>query len=480
MTTTENATRLRNEAKEAREALQNPHPEAAPHISVTGSNPPEPQPEPQPEPWQPPMIQRYKIPDKIRPREFILNRWYIVGYLSITAAPGGTGKTSIVDVETVSIALGKNLLDPKQKSIPGGARRVLVLTLEDDKDEYYRRQKGIHLQYGLTKEEIETLEANIEVFYIEEGAWSFTTPTTTKIGVEPNKQLQEWLIDYLQAGNIKVMTVDPLIGAHGASENSTEEMQIVAAAIRHIAAKARVAIQLLHHNRKGGENTSDAIRGSVALIAAARAARMLYRPTEEGASDMGIPHEDRHHVILESKAKENLTPANDELTTGMYRMNSQLLGHTEPGLPQDNVGVAVHYQKPGATDWLTETDIKRIQLAIAKADVTTRKASEKAKDGTWIGDIIIDSMDLSPLAKGGTTKKDRESIPGAQTDHERVRKLLTIWESTGTLVRRQEPGDTWGKKAGATVPVLEMANRDKKEAPGNSDEIPANFGTAPF
>ena len=84
------------------------------------------------------MVKPFQRISDIPPRK-IVYRKYIKGYVTGTTAGGGTGKTSVVDVEAVSMALGIDLLHPERKTIRYGPARVIMLSLEDDEMEYARQ-----------------------------------------------------------------------------------------------------------------------------------------------------------------------------------------------------------------------------------------------------------------------------------------------------------------------------------------------------
>jgi AAA domain len=71
----------------------------------------------------------------------------------MTAAPGGTGKSSLVLAEAVAMATGKDLLGVGYT--PERKLRVWVWNGEDPIDEAQRRIAAICLHYGVKREHIE-------------------------------------------------------------------------------------------------------------------------------------------------------------------------------------------------------------------------------------------------------------------------------------------------------------------------------------
>ena len=68
------------------------------------------------------MKLRWFTPVDIRslpPRRWLYGRHYQRGVVSATVAPGGTGKTSLVMVDAVAMATGRNLLGSSPRNAAG-------------------------------------------------------------------------------------------------------------------------------------------------------------------------------------------------------------------------------------------------------------------------------------------------------------------------------------------------------------------------
>ena len=70
--------------------------------------------------------------------------------VSLTVAPGGTGKSSLATVEALAMATGRKLLHDE----PWERVRVWLWNGEDPKDELQRRIAAACLHYGISREEI--------------------------------------------------------------------------------------------------------------------------------------------------------------------------------------------------------------------------------------------------------------------------------------------------------------------------------------
>ena len=89
-------------------------------------------------------------PTKIKPREWVYRPFCIRKFAGSTVATGGAGKSSLLLVETVAMASGKNLLgiDPE----PG--LKVWYWNGEDPQDELQRRVQAILKHYQVTAADI--------------------------------------------------------------------------------------------------------------------------------------------------------------------------------------------------------------------------------------------------------------------------------------------------------------------------------------
>ena len=85
------------------------------------------------------------------PREWLYDRHYIRGYIGATVAPGGAGKSSLVIVEALAMATGRDLLGVK----PRKRLKVWLWNGEDPLDELQRRIAAACLYYGVGQADID-------------------------------------------------------------------------------------------------------------------------------------------------------------------------------------------------------------------------------------------------------------------------------------------------------------------------------------
>jgi RecA-family ATPase len=70
---------------------------------------------------------KWRDPSTIPPRRFLYGRHFIRGFLSVTAAVSGLGKSSLVLLESIALGTGRDLLGIK----PWERAQVWYMGLED-------------------------------------------------------------------------------------------------------------------------------------------------------------------------------------------------------------------------------------------------------------------------------------------------------------------------------------------------------------
>jgi hypothetical protein len=183
-------------------------------------------------------------PTKIPRRQCLYGKHYYRKYVSITVAPGGRGKTSLVLVANVAMAIGRPLLGvPVPKRL-----RVWYWNGEDPQEEIDRRVAAMCLHFGIDQKEL------AEWLCTDNGR---DTPICIadqnggKIIFGPDTQvLTKALIDNAR----DVLTLDPFIKAHGVSENDNGAIDRVARQFAAIANEANSSIELPCHVRKASSS----------------------------------------------------------------------------------------------------------------------------------------------------------------------------------------------------------------------------------
>ena len=318
-------------------------------------------------------------PALVKPREWIYRPVYIRKYVTLTAARGGTGKSSLVMTEAIAMATGRSLLGIK----PSAALRIGYFNGEDPKGELDLRFHGICLHYGISADD---LEGNL--FY-DNGR---DMPIKLATGNGISKPDVNEVLYAIRHNKLDHMTIDPFVSSHSVNENSTELIESVAKQWGHIADEANCSIGLVHHVRKSTTGKVAAIedsRGASSLIDAARVRRIVNTMTVEQARAAGISPERRGYYISSDLSRSNLGPPDGSLT--YYELLSVDLNNGLDGNQADEIGVPMPFDYKTATDIKFDDDDRERMLAVIRKRTDWRK-SDKAAD--WIGNAMAAAVGL--------------------------------------------------------------------------------------
>lgn len=348
-------------------------------------------------------------------------------FVSATVAPGAAGKTSLLLVEAISLALGRSLAG-EQVHEPC---RVWVINLEDPLEELERRVIAICLHYG-----IDPVALNGRLFLNSGRDTEVVIATTTRNGTIIAEPVVEALTAAIVENQIDVVVLDPLVKAHAVNENDNNAIDTVCKAIARIADATDTAWDLVHHVRKvhGPEITVEDGRGASALLAAARSARVLNPMTKEEADRAGV--EKHRGYFRTDNGKANLAPPPDR--SSWFRLASVSLenGGDNPFDQPDHVAVVVEWQWPDAMESVTVAHLRAVQ---AKAKSGTYRENIQAKD--WIGVAVAAVIGLDHKSKGHRTI---------------INAALSRWYATSMLVKMDRKNDHGEVKT--FVEVGELAN----------------------
>jgi hypothetical protein len=273
-------------------------------------------------------------PAQIPPRQFLFGKHYQRRTAGGTVAPGGTGKSSLIMVEGVSMSTARNLLGEQ----PGERVRVWYHNGEDNMDELNRRVAAICQYYDIPLKELE--------------GWFFMTsgnevPLRVAQGysnLNIDHRLVKCIVEAIGDNKIDVATFDPLVTLHGVPENDTGKMDTVVRIFAKMADTQNCAIELSHHTRKllpgSTEDYSvDDMRGAGSLKDAMRAVRMLNFMSKVDAEGAGIAELERTSYFRVDRAKANNSAPAKAATWRKF---------ISVDLPNtDEVGVVVPWEFPG-------------------------------------------------------------------------------------------------------------------------------------
>jgi RecA-family ATPase len=240
----------------------------------------------------------------IPPREWLYGNHLIRGYLSLTVAPGGLGKSSMLLVEAISMVTRRSLFG----FAPVHRLRVWYWCGEDPLVEIERRIAAICLHYSIPPEDIG------DRLMIDSGReMPIKLAESNRNGVAIIQKTLDQLVATIKKEKIDVLIIDPLITIHEIQENDTMGMNTLVNQLRNVADATGCAIELVHHTSKAGAMASDdfgiyASRGAGALIDGVRSARYLSRMPENVAKKFGLSAKEAKSYFSVNMGKANLAP----------------------------------------------------------------------------------------------------------------------------------------------------------------------------
>src|SRR5262249_16483878 len=222
-------------------------------------------------------------------------------------AAGGAGKSALRLLQFISMALGRSLCGQHvfRRS------RVLLISLEDDRDEMQRRIQAVLEYYDsvLKKRGQPGVNRN------DLKGWLFcASPKLAKLAVMGRRSrvvgpLERQIRDAINRRKPDIISLDPFVKTHALEENDSGDMDFVCDLLARLAIEFNIAADSPHHVHKGQiePGNADAGRGSSGIRDAGRLVYTLTPMSQEEAKIFNIPTEDRFAYVRLDSAKVNLT-----------------------------------------------------------------------------------------------------------------------------------------------------------------------------
>jgi DNA polymerase bacteriophage-type len=287
------------------------------------------------------------------PREWIYGRQLCRCFASSLVAPGDIGKTTMRLIQAVELATGRELLGHRiyQRC------RVLVVCLEDDRNELHRRLLAICKHHQVDPADLK--------------GWLFCAdingPKLVEAvdGVRLLGALEPMLRKAIELRRPGVVILDPFVKLHALDENNNPDMDFVCSQLVNLAKKYNIAIDSPAHTRKGAliAGDSDNRRGASAQRDAGRLDYTLTAMTEEEAKRFGIEQDERKSYVRLDRAKANIVRA---IGASWYHLVSVTLGNVTELYPEgDEVQTLEVWTPPDV--WL-DLDAERVNRILDKID----------------------------------------------------------------------------------------------------------------
>lgn len=316
-------------------------------------------------------------------REFVYGRHYIRKFASVTVAPGGLGKSTLVLAECIAIATGRPILGVT----PAKRERVVYYNAEDPRDEIERRVIAMLMHHGIPQSEI------VGWLFTASGREDELTLATGEQGdiAEPVFQFIERWAQGVKPG---VFAFDPLANMTESPETN-DVFRKLGKRLSRMADTLNCSIEIVHHTRKlnGREAEIEDSRGGGALLGAVRAGRVLNPMKPEEAAKAGL---DTHidFFRIEAAGKNNLARPSPH-ATWYRRVNVEIPNG-------DHVAALEEWQWPDAFDGVSANDARRVQLAIAEMEADPPR--ESIQSTKWVGHVVADVLGFDMKDKAEKAK----------------------------------------------------------------------------
>lgn len=346
-------------------------------------------------------------------RDFVYGKHYIRKFASVTVAPGGLGKSTLVLAECIAIATGQPILGV----IPKNRERVVYFNAEDPLEEVQRRVLALCQHHSIPQSEL------VNWLYLASGR-----ETELILAVGDAGDIVEPVFDLIEAyaRDIKpaVFAFDPLANMTESPETN-DVFRRLGKRLSRMADAHNCSIEIVHHTRKlnGKEAEVEDSRGGGALIGAVRAGRVLNPMTSDEAMKAGIEtHID--HFRIEAAGKNNLSRPSTS-ATWLRRVSIELPNG-------DHVASVEPWEWPDAFDGVSADDARKVQLEIMQMDEPPRANPQSA---AWVGHVVGRTLGLDTSDKA---------------EKARINTMVKTWIKTGVL-EQIEVRDT---RNGRDVPAI--------------------------
>lgn len=321
-------------------------------------------------------------------REWVYGHHLVRAFVSATIAPGGLGKSSLIIAEALAMASGKPLLGVKSR----GTFRVWLWNGEDPADELERRVGAAMQFYGLTQADIG------DRLLVDSGRdMELVLARQERGGAAVQQPVANALEAALRDRKIDVMQIDPFISSHRVRESDNDDIDLVVKQWGRIAGRCGVAIELVHHVRKGNgqETTVDDARGASAFLSATRSARVLSRMTPQEAKTMGVGDQHRRFFRIGVDGKTSMTPGLSGDATKWFELHSVDLANGEGEgvdaiMTGDSVGVVSPWVGAAPASAVAENATEQALKDIAAGEWRMDSRAQ----GDWVGQPVSAALGL--------------------------------------------------------------------------------------
>lgn len=298
------------------------------------------------------------------PPNFIIPPWLPVGYLSLFAGHGGSGKSLIALMLAVCVALGLQFF-----GLPTSQRRVLYVSCEDRADVLHWRLKhicdflGVRIAALAGRLDLLDLVGHQSVLY-ERG------PLTGAALTVAYSQLAERALEL----STELLILDGISDTFGGNENSKTEVKQFVNSLIGLIPPTRGAVLLIGHVAKPAAsmpNTSEGYSGTTGWHNSPRARWYLYPETEPNDAGSSGRLARTGKLLLELQ-KSNYGATSDQAMEFRWDEKAHLfIGRVMRAPNPAQLATQEQQEKQGILDALRDVARKGINVPASKAGPNT-------------------------------------------------------------------------------------------------------------
>ena len=350
----------------------------------------------------------------IERRPWIAEGYLLRGAVTVLSGQGAGGKSSLILRLCVALATGQ----PAGRFRPLIATTVVNYNVEDDLAEQRRRLsaacRAARVPLASTAHRIVRCgPLGVGTLFQRDDSTGLVVPTAAMA------QLEALIV----RRGASVLVVDPLAELHNVDENDNTAMRAIIATFRSLAQRLKIAVLVIHHDRKGSATPGDMdrARGASALAGAARVMLTLTAMSTEEAGGFGIePAERRRHFRLDSAKSNYAAPSEAE----WWRLEVVQLDNDEV------VAAAEPWEPPSPYGDLSLAQCVEILDILARGVEQDGRcypyAADKRSRDAWAGNVLM-------------------RAPFNRTESQSAR-MLADWQRNGVLQVEASPRPNSGSK----------------------------------
>ena len=316
-------------------------------------------------------------------RQWVYGNVYIRQFCSITVAPGGLGKSTLVLTEAIAMATGRNLLGVQ----PVSRMKVVYFNAEDPLVELQVRVAAICLRFGIDQKEL------VGHLFLQSGRENEILLAKGDPGEIIEAAFQR-IEGFVKFHGVDVVILDPLANMHE-SEEDNRTYRKLGKRLSLMADAYHLAAHIVHHTKKlnGMAATVEDSRGGSALIGAVRVARAINPMDADEAARFGLAtHID--HFRVEAAGKNNLARPADKAEW-----------YVREGVPLPNgdyVAVVERWTPPDPFEGITDAHAKKVQVRLMQSEPGEWRESPQANN--WVGILVGEVCQIDADDKAGKAR----------------------------------------------------------------------------